>query len=75
MTSLIVPMMTCLWDFVNFIDWASSMVVLKILMAPVIVPIMTLLRMYKWKLYLDSLMVLTKANMMAPLMVLGNHHT
>ena len=74
MTSLIVPMMTCLWDFINLF-LASTMVVLKILMGLLMVPMMALLRMHKWKLYLNSLMVLTKANLIASSMVQDTCHT
>ena len=75
MTSLMVPMMTCLWDFVHFLYLASSMILLKSLMDILMVPMTALLWIYKWKLYLAYLIVLTKANMMAPSMVLGTCHT
>ena len=75
MTSLMVLMMTCLWDFVYFLYLASSMILLKSLMGILMVPMTALLWIYKWKLYLAYLIVLTKANMMAPSMVLGTCHT
>ena len=39
------------------------------LMTPLMVPMMAFLWSHKWKLYLDSSMVLMKASLIAPLMV------
>ena len=100
MTYLIVPMMIFLWSSVSFFYLSSSMVLLNILMAPLMVAMMAFLRVHKWKPYLvsnlmanlmvpmmaflwvhkwkfqlASSIVLIKANIMNPLMVLGTRHT
>ena len=44
-------------------------------MATLMVPVMDLLWVHKWKLHLDSLIFLMKSNMMDSLMVIVTHHT
>ena len=51
------------------------MVILNILMDPLMVPMMAFLWINNRKLYLASLMVLIKANLMDPLITLGTSHT
>ena len=69
MTPLMVPIMDFLWVNKWKVYLAANV------MYPLMVPMMAFMLVHTWKFYLSPLMVIMKANLMAPLKVLGTRHT